>query len=93
MRFLVRILPHNGDYSAMVPDLPGCIAAGGSVEEVRGLIGEAIRLHVDLMRKSGERIPEATNPIDLNLNDLEEGELCTWIELKKRPRVVKAKVR
>lgn len=79
-RYLVRIFAHEGDYSAMVPDLPGCIAAGGSVEEVHKLIAEAVGLHLELMRQSGESIPEPTNPVDLHLDDLEEGELCTWVE-------------
>jgi predicted RNase H-like HicB family nuclease len=38
----------------MVPDLPGCIAAGDTGEDVRHLIAEAIESHVDPMRKSGE---------------------------------------
>jgi predicted RNase H-like HicB family nuclease len=59
-RFLVQIYRHNGDYSAMVPELPGCVVAGDSVEEVRGLISEAILLHLEMMVQSGEKPPEPT---------------------------------
>lgn len=83
MKYLVHILPYKGDYSAMVPDLPGCIAAGGSIEEVRDLIAEAIGLHLDLMRQGGEPIPEPSQQVDLNLDELEEGELCTWVHVKE----------
>lgn len=82
MRYLVRIYRQGDDYSAMVPDLPGCVAAGDSVEEVRDLIAEAIRLHIDLMRRSNEKVPEPARSIDLNVDELEEGELCTWVDVK-----------
>ena len=49
--------PHN--WSAYVPDLPGCIATGKTRAETQRHIREAIRLHVDLMRESGEPIPRA----------------------------------
>jgi predicted RNase H-like HicB family nuclease len=81
MRYLVRIFLYNGDYSAMVPDLPGCIAAGDTVEEVRNLITEAIELHVDLMRQSGETVSVPTKHLDLNVDALEAGELFTWVEV------------
>ena len=84
MRYLVRIYRHEGDYSAMVPDLRGCVAAGDSIDEVRSLIAEAIGLHRALMRKNGEKIPKPTKRFDLNLDDLEEDELCTWVDVKSK---------
>jgi predicted RNase H-like HicB family nuclease len=45
-------------YGAHVPDLPGCIAAGDSRREVLKLIREAITLHIEALRESGEPIPE-----------------------------------
>ena len=47
MRYAVVIERANQNYSAYVPDLPGCIATGATVAEVETEIGEAIRLHVD----------------------------------------------
>jgi predicted RNase H-like HicB family nuclease len=44
-------------FSAYVPDLPGCVAAGSSVGEVESLIREAIRLHIESLRAHGEMVP------------------------------------
>lgn len=44
-------------YSAYVPDLPGCVAAGKTRPEVQRLIRSAIRSHVSMMRSLGEPIP------------------------------------
>jgi predicted RNase H-like HicB family nuclease len=53
------VIEGGGDsFSAYVPDLPGCVAAGDSVEEVERLIREAIQLHLDNLRSHGERVPE-----------------------------------
>jgi predicted RNase H-like HicB family nuclease len=82
MRYLVRVFLDGGNYSAMVPDLPGCVAAADTVEETLKLMAEAIGLHLELMRESGEKIPKPTQRVDLNIDDLEEGELCTWVEVR-----------
>ncbi len=82
MQFLVRIYRSGGNYSAMVPDLPGCVAAARSVEKVRKLMAEAIGLHLDLMRQSGEKIPSPTRKIDFTIDETVEEELCTWVEVK-----------
>ena len=47
----------DGSFSAYLPDLPGCVATGDTVEEVRQLIGEAVNLHVESLREHGERVP------------------------------------
>ncbi len=47
----------DGAFSAYVPDLPGCVAAGASVAEVEALIQEAVRLHVESLRSHGEPVP------------------------------------
>lgn len=51
-------------FSAYVPDLPGCVVVGDSVEEVRGLIREAIEFHLDGMREDGEPIPPASSRVE-----------------------------
>lgn len=48
----------DGSYSAYVPDLPGCVSCGDTIEEVKELIQEAIELHVDSLRDHGEPVPE-----------------------------------
>lgn len=47
----------DNSYSAYVPDLPGCVAAGHSIDEVEILIREAAQLHVDSLRAHGEPVP------------------------------------
>jgi predicted RNase H-like HicB family nuclease len=58
MRYAVVIERANQNYSAYVPDLPGCIATGATVAEVETEIGEAIRLHVDGLLEDGLVVPE-----------------------------------
>lgn len=48
----------GSNYSAYVPDLPGCVAAGDTLEETVELIQEAIEFHLEGMREDGEAIPE-----------------------------------
>jgi Uncharacterized conserved protein len=50
--------PRN--WSAYVPDLPGCVSAGLTKDETEMQIREAIELHLEVMRERGERIPEPT---------------------------------
>ena len=57
-RFAVVIEKTETGFSAYVPDLPGCISTGGSVEETERNIREAIAFHIDGMRQDGEEIPE-----------------------------------
>lgn len=55
------IIEGEGDsYSAYVPELPGCVAAGKSVAEVERLIREAIEFHIEGMREAGEAVPPPT---------------------------------
>ena len=48
--------PHN--YSAYVPDLPGCVATGATRKKVERNIREAIAFHIEGLRQEGESIPE-----------------------------------
>lgn len=61
MRYLVVIEKGDSSFGAYVPDLPGCIAAAESEEEVRELIKGAIELHLSEMRESGQPIPEPSS--------------------------------
>ena len=64
MRYAVVIEKSADGYGAYVPDLPGCVAVGDSVAEVRQLIREAIGLHVTDMRDRGQPIPPATTEVE-----------------------------
>jgi predicted RNase H-like HicB family nuclease len=47
----------DGSYSAYVPDLPGCVACGDTLQEARAMIEEAVGLHIDSLRNHGEPVP------------------------------------
>ncbi|MBW4601539.1 MAG: type II toxin-antitoxin system HicB family antitoxin [Calothrix sp. FI2-JRJ7] len=51
----------EGNYSAYVPDLPGCVATGETVEEVKLQIQEAIEFHIEGMLEDGLPIPQPTS--------------------------------
>jgi predicted RNase H-like HicB family nuclease len=53
----------NSNYSAYVPDLPGCISTGDTLEDAKLNIHEAIEFHLDGMRQDGESIPEPTTQV------------------------------
>jgi predicted RNase H-like HicB family nuclease len=58
MRYAVVIEKADSNYAAYVPDLPGCVATGSTVEEVTRELQEAIRFHLDGLREEGLPIPE-----------------------------------
>jgi predicted RNase H-like HicB family nuclease len=60
MRYAVVVEKAENNYSAYVPDLPGCVAAAETKEEVLDLIREAIDFHLEGMREAGEEIPGPT---------------------------------
>lgn len=60
MRYAIVIEKAAGNYSVYVPDLPGCVATGVTLEEVEQQIKEAISFHLEGLREEGLPIPEAT---------------------------------
>jgi predicted RNase H-like HicB family nuclease len=60
-RYAVVIERAPGNYSAYVPDLPGCVATGATIEETEREIREAIAFHLEGLRDAGEPIPEPTS--------------------------------
>jgi predicted RNase H-like HicB family nuclease len=64
MRYAVVIEKANGNYSAYVPDLPGCVAMGETVEVVEREIRDAIRLHIEGLKAEGLEVPDATSIAD-----------------------------
>jgi predicted RNase H-like HicB family nuclease len=61
MRYAVVIEKADGNYSAYVPDLPGCVATGTSVTEAEAEIRNAIRFHIEGLRADGLPVPEPTS--------------------------------
>ncbi|MCY3882760.1 MAG: type II toxin-antitoxin system HicB family antitoxin [Chloroflexi bacterium] len=58
MTYTVIIEKTDNGYSAYVPDLPGCVAAGDTREETETLIREAVTYHLESLRENGDPVPE-----------------------------------
>lgn len=54
----------DGSYSAYLPDVPGCVSCGDTVDEVKAMIQEALDFHIEGMRRSGLSIPVPTTVSD-----------------------------
>ena len=61
MRYAVIIESGPNNYSAYVPDLPGCVAVGDTLEETKSEIRDAIRFHIKMMKADGLEVPEPTS--------------------------------
>jgi predicted RNase H-like HicB family nuclease len=64
MRYAIVIEKADSNYSVYVPDRPGCVATGASVEETEREIRDAIRLHIDGLKKDGQPVPKPTSIAD-----------------------------
>jgi len=58
MKYTVIYEPTSTGYPVYVPDLPGCVSTGATLDEARRMIAEAIAFHIEGMREDGEPIPE-----------------------------------
>ena len=82
MRYLVMIRRTATGYSVDVPDLPGCVATGTTVEHARQMIASAIEMHLELMQQAGESLPAPSQRIEFEVDDTAAEELCTWVEVE-----------
>ncbi|OGI64731.1 MAG: hypothetical protein A2W18_01470 [Candidatus Muproteobacteria bacterium RBG_16_60_9] len=64
MRYAIVIEKAENNFSAYVPDLPGCVATGATVEEADAQIREAIEFHLDGLRADGVAIPQPASCVD-----------------------------
>ena len=64
MRYAIVIEKAKSNYAAYVPDLPGCVATGATIEETERLIREAIEIHVEGLRADGLPIPEPSSRVE-----------------------------
>jgi len=68
--FVVIFEEADDNYSASVPDLPGCIAAGNTLEETEILIKEAIDLYIETLKQDNQTIPEPSTqakPVSISI--------------------------
>jgi len=63
-RFLIVVEKSGNNYSAYSPDLPGCVATGGTPEETKARMRAAIDMHVQGLREDRLPIPEPTAVAD-----------------------------
>jgi predicted RNase H-like HicB family nuclease len=64
MRYAIVIEKAGSNYSAYVPDLPGCVATGATIEEVEAQIREAIAFHVEGLREDGLPVPAPASRVE-----------------------------
>jgi predicted RNase H-like HicB family nuclease len=64
MRYAIVIEKAESNYSAYVPDLPGCVATGKTVKEAEKEIREAIEFHLEGLREDGLPIPPPTSSVE-----------------------------
>jgi predicted RNase H-like HicB family nuclease len=64
MRYDIVIEKAEGNYSAYVPDLPGCVATGVTIAEVESEIREAIAFHLDGLREDGLPVPAGASQVE-----------------------------
>lgn len=64
MRYAIVIEDAGDNFSAYVPDLPGCVATGATIEETEQAIREAIAFHLQGLREDGAPIPPPSSRVD-----------------------------
>jgi len=64
MKYAVIYEKTGTGYSAYAPDLPGCVAAGPTLEDAAELMRGAVEMHLEAMREDGDPIPEPTTVAD-----------------------------
>ncbi len=64
MRYAIVLEKAENNYSAYVPDLPGCVATGNTVEETEREIREAISFHIEGLREDGLLIPQPSSIVE-----------------------------
>jgi predicted RNase H-like HicB family nuclease len=64
MRYAIVIEKAENNYSAYVPDLPGCVATGTTIEETESQIREAIEFHLEGLREDGLPVPPPSSRVE-----------------------------
>ena len=80
MRYAVVIEKAEGNYSGYVPDLPGCVATGATVEAVEDELRDALRFHIEGLKEDGLPVPiRHPSPImsTPDLNGLPRCQICS----------------
>lgn len=87
--YLMEVVRYKTTYNAVLPDVPGCVATSTDLNKVKDLIKEGLRLHLELMLKEGQALPEArtTSSSGDDLDDEEEFVEAAYVQVKlERPQ-------
>jgi predicted RNase H-like HicB family nuclease len=91
VRFAIVIEQGENNYSAYVPDLPGCVSVGDTLDEVKSEIREAIAFHLDGMREDGLPIPAPrsyADNVDVAVPEQDEGAKASDRGTRSKSRIV-----
>lgn len=64
MRYAIVIENAGSNFSAYAPDLPGCIATGDTIENVKSEMKQAIRFHLDGLQEDGLPVPQPSSSVE-----------------------------
>lgn len=64
MRYAIVVEKAENNYSAYVPDLPGCVATGQTIEEIENEIRKAIAFHIEGLRQDGLTVPQPASIVE-----------------------------
>jgi predicted RNase H-like HicB family nuclease len=81
MRYIVMVRRTETGYCVDAPDVPGCVAAAKTIRGSLRMFTEALEMHFDLMRETGETIPPPSHKIEFSIDDSSSEELCTWVDV------------
>ena len=82
----------KSDYGVSFPDFPGCVTAGGTLEEARRMAAEALTFHVAGMQEDGEAIPEPSTLDELRNDPAMKGAVAFLVELKEPEKTVRINI-
>jgi predicted RNase H-like HicB family nuclease len=82
LRYGIIIERGEGNLSAYVPDLPGCVTTGRTIEEIRANMREALTLHLRGMARDNEPIPEGQDLVPVDQPDV----IVTFVEVEPPTR-------
>ena len=79
----------DSDFGVSFPDLPGCVSAGSTLEEVNAMAAEALAAHIAFMREAGETVPEPSSLDAAKAHEDAEGAvlfLAVDVDLDAKPK-------
>jgi len=74
---------HDSDFGVSFPDFPGCITAGRTLNEAKGMALEALTGHIEVMRETGEAVPDPSSLDEVMRPQFRDG-VAFLISIKER---------